>query len=86
MKPAVDTHVTHRRVHANGVDIHIAEAGTGPPVLLAHGFPSCGVRGATSCLSLPARGTTRRRQTCAATAIPTYQMHRKQFPRQVFST
>ncbi len=39
MKPAVDTHVTHRRVQTNGIDMHIAEAGNGPLVLLVHGFP-----------------------------------------------
>jgi pimeloyl-ACP methyl ester carboxylesterase len=31
--------VTHRTVHANGIDIHLAEAGDGPLVLLLHGFP-----------------------------------------------
>lgn len=32
--------VTHRRVLADGLHFHIAEAGTdGPPVLLLHGFP-----------------------------------------------
>ena len=31
--------VTHRSVHANGIDIHLAEAGSGPAVLLLHGFP-----------------------------------------------
>ena len=30
---------THRDVSANGIRIHIAEAGTGPLVLLLHGFP-----------------------------------------------
>jgi pimeloyl-ACP methyl ester carboxylesterase len=31
--------VTHRRVHANGSNFHVAEAGTGQPVLLLHGWP-----------------------------------------------
>jgi epoxide hydrolase A/B len=31
--------VTHRRVQANGLNFHIAEQGTGPLVLLCHGFP-----------------------------------------------
>src|SRR3984885_9306550 len=30
---------THRTVEANGIRIHIAEQGTGPLVLLCHGFP-----------------------------------------------
>jgi pimeloyl-ACP methyl ester carboxylesterase len=31
--------VEHRFVESNGIKIHIAEAGTGPLVLLCHGFP-----------------------------------------------
>jgi pimeloyl-ACP methyl ester carboxylesterase len=30
---------THRHVSANGIRLHIAEAGTGPLILLLHGFP-----------------------------------------------
>jgi pimeloyl-ACP methyl ester carboxylesterase len=30
---------THREVSANGLRLHVAEAGTGPLVLLLHGFP-----------------------------------------------
>jgi pimeloyl-ACP methyl ester carboxylesterase len=30
---------THRQIVANGISIHVAEAGEGPPVLLCHGFP-----------------------------------------------
>jgi pimeloyl-ACP methyl ester carboxylesterase len=30
---------THRTVRANGIAVHVAEAGTGPLVLLLHGFP-----------------------------------------------
>src|SRR3954449_10715768 len=30
---------THRDVSANGIRIHVAEAGSGPLVLLLHGFP-----------------------------------------------
>ena len=30
---------THRVVSANGIGLHVAEAGTGPLVLLLHGFP-----------------------------------------------
>lgn len=31
--------IAHRSVEANGIHIHVAEAGSGPPVLLCHGFP-----------------------------------------------
>ena len=31
--------VEHRFIESNGIKIHIAEAGTGPLVLLCHGFP-----------------------------------------------
>jgi pimeloyl-ACP methyl ester carboxylesterase len=30
---------THRELNANGIRLHVAEAGTGPLVLLLHGFP-----------------------------------------------
>jgi len=33
--------ITHRTIHANGINIHLAEAGQGPLVLLLHGFPEC---------------------------------------------
>jgi pimeloyl-ACP methyl ester carboxylesterase len=33
---------TERTVSTNGVDLHVLEAGTGPPVILAHGFPELG--------------------------------------------
>ncbi|GHG25338.1 MULTISPECIES: alpha/beta fold hydrolase [Amycolatopsis] len=36
--PAVDG-VTHRFVQAGAVRLHVAEAGSGPPVLLLHSFP-----------------------------------------------
>ena len=35
----IDGPWTHREVSANGVRLHVAEAGTGPLVLLLHGFP-----------------------------------------------
>jgi pimeloyl-ACP methyl ester carboxylesterase len=34
--------MTHRVVRANGIDIHLTEAGEGPLVLLLHGFPELG--------------------------------------------
>ncbi len=33
------TGLEHRTVHANGIDIHFVSAGSGPVVLLCHGFP-----------------------------------------------
>ena len=33
------TEIAHRTVEANGIRIHIAEAGGGPLVILCHGFP-----------------------------------------------
>jgi pimeloyl-ACP methyl ester carboxylesterase len=33
--------VTERRLAANGLTFNLAEAGSGPPVLLLHGFPDC---------------------------------------------
>jgi pimeloyl-ACP methyl ester carboxylesterase len=32
-------HITHRFIETNGIRMHIAEQGTGPLVLLLHGFP-----------------------------------------------
>jgi pimeloyl-ACP methyl ester carboxylesterase len=31
--------LTHRTVATNGIRMHVAEAGEGPPVILCHGFP-----------------------------------------------
>ncbi|MEX0750927.1 MAG: alpha/beta hydrolase [Dehalococcoidia bacterium] len=31
--------ITHRTIRTNGIDMHIAEAGSGPLVLMIHGFP-----------------------------------------------
>lgn len=33
------TEITHRTIATNGINMHIAEAGEGPIVLLIHGFP-----------------------------------------------
>jgi pimeloyl-ACP methyl ester carboxylesterase len=33
------TEITHRMVQTNGINMHIAEAGTGPLVVMVHGFP-----------------------------------------------
>ena len=39
MTLSLQSDVNHRRVTANSIGIHIAEQGTGPLVLLCHGFP-----------------------------------------------
>ena len=31
--------ITERTLCLDGVDLHVTEAGTGPPVVFAHGFP-----------------------------------------------
>jgi pimeloyl-ACP methyl ester carboxylesterase len=48
MSPSVDDSCvlidgpwTHRFVNANGTRFHVVEAGTGPLVLMLHGFPEC---------------------------------------------
>ena len=33
------TDINHRAIQANNINLHIAEAGDGPPVVLCHGFP-----------------------------------------------
>jgi pimeloyl-ACP methyl ester carboxylesterase len=33
------TRVQHRTIEANGIQLHVAEQGTGPVVVLCHGFP-----------------------------------------------
>jgi pimeloyl-ACP methyl ester carboxylesterase len=33
--------VSHRIIETNGIRIHVAERGTGPLVILCHGFPEC---------------------------------------------
>ena len=31
--------IRHRTIPTNGIEMHVAEAGEGPPVVLCHGFP-----------------------------------------------
>lgn len=31
--------IRHRQLAANGIDLHVAESGAGPPVVFLHGFP-----------------------------------------------
>ncbi|MGH9035139.1 MAG: alpha/beta fold hydrolase [Acidimicrobiia bacterium] len=35
----METEVTHRQVDVGGIELHVAECGTGPVVLCCHGFP-----------------------------------------------
>jgi pimeloyl-ACP methyl ester carboxylesterase len=37
--PPAPTTITHRFVETNGIRMHVAEAGSGPLVVLCHGFP-----------------------------------------------
>jgi pimeloyl-ACP methyl ester carboxylesterase len=34
-----DALVTHRHLNVNGIELYVAELGSGPPVILCHGFP-----------------------------------------------
>jgi pimeloyl-ACP methyl ester carboxylesterase len=34
-----DARVNHRQLQVNGIELHVAELGNGPPVVLCHGFP-----------------------------------------------
>jgi hypothetical protein len=85
MKAAVDTHVTHRRVHANGVSIHIAEPGTGPLVLLARGFLELWYSWRRQLPVLAGVGAPSGGARLARLRRHRHQMHRKQFAAQVFS-
>jgi pimeloyl-ACP methyl ester carboxylesterase len=48
--------IRHRRLDAGGLRMHIAEAGTGPLVLLLHGFPECWYSWRHQLVSLAAAG------------------------------
>jgi epoxide hydrolase 4 len=37
--PRLNHTIRHERIRADGVDLHVAVAGVGPPVILLHGFP-----------------------------------------------
>jgi pimeloyl-ACP methyl ester carboxylesterase len=50
------TGIRHRQLDARGLRMHIAEAGTGPLVLLLHGFPECWYSWRHQLVSLAAAG------------------------------
>ena len=51
------TQISHRTVEANGIRIHLVEQGTGPLVLLCHGFPESWYSGGTSYRRSPRLGS-----------------------------
>ena len=42
------TQISRRTIETNGIEMHLAEGGTGPLVVLCHGFPESGILGGTS--------------------------------------
>ena len=48
--------ITTRTVTANGVDLHVTEAGAGTPVILSHGFPELAYSWRHQLLALAAAG------------------------------
>jgi len=43
----IETYVEHGYANNNGVNIHYASLGSGPLIVMIHGFPITGTRGAT---------------------------------------
>jgi pimeloyl-ACP methyl ester carboxylesterase len=41
LKPAQAAAPMHRSIETNGIKLHVVEQGTGPVVVLCHGFPEC---------------------------------------------
>ena len=48
--------ISHRTVAVNGINMHVAEKGEGPVVLLIHGFPELWYTWRHQILSLSSRG------------------------------
>jgi pimeloyl-ACP methyl ester carboxylesterase len=48
--------LVHRTIGTNGIRMHIAEQGTGPTVVLCHGFPECWYSWRHQLVSLAAAG------------------------------
>lgn len=51
-----DPAITHRQIETNGITMHIAEAGTGPLVVLVHGWPESWYSWRHQLLALAAAG------------------------------
>ena len=60
-----------RRVQGDGVELAVVDEGSGPPVLLLHGFPDSSACGATRSPRWSTPATARSRRTCAGSASPT---------------
>ena len=60
--------IRHRQVATNGIELHVAEAGEGPLVVLCHGSRRAGTHGATRSCRSPRPATASWRPTFAATA------------------
>ncbi|CAL9113188.1 uncharacterized protein LOC135618980 [Musa acuminata AAA Group] len=48
--------ISHRKLHVNGINMHVAEKGDGPVVLFVHGFPELWYSWRHQIASLAARG------------------------------
>ncbi|RWW25063.1 hypothetical protein GW17_00010606 [Ensete ventricosum] len=48
--------ISHRKLHVNGINMHVAEKGDGPVVLFVHGFPELWYSWRHQIVSLAARG------------------------------
>lgn len=48
--------IQHRKIHVNGINMHIAEIGEGPAILFLHGFPELWYSWRHQLLSLSAKG------------------------------
>ena len=59
--------VRHRRVRGDGIDLHVAVAGDGPPVILLHGFPENWRSWRKQVAPLVEAGSPCGCRTCAAT-------------------
>jgi hypothetical protein len=63
--------VKHRSVHVNGIEMHIAEQGEGPLIVLAHGWPELWYSWRHVLPALGAEGYHAVARICAATVKPT---------------